>query len=324
MSILEYFNQTFKNGAKVYSFFSQVNEMTSLFNEKDIEKTLWKGQRSDKSWSFKDECIKLMNTPSKCSWNRNGLGYLNDVNALRLSSNSYQFKIAMKVANFNYYYNAPFSFSNDSFNIYRTMFNSYGLGVKTGIDLPNESVGLIGINDTPGLILDFSIGQYDTYTPLQLSQYINTIANGGDRYKLSLLKEVRKSSVSTISDEIIYENKAKRLNGVDLDSKYIKRIQDGFKAVMSANGLGYGYINLKYNPAGKTGTSQSFYDSDFDGIIDKQTISTTFAGYAPYDNPKISIVILSPDISHIYSGTYISPINRRISQQIMEKYFNNS
>ena len=34
MSILEYFNQTFKNGAKVYSFFSQVNEMTSLFNEK--------------------------------------------------------------------------------------------------------------------------------------------------------------------------------------------------------------------------------------------------------------------------------------------------
>ena len=38
MSILEYFNQTFKNGAKVYSFFSQVNEMTSLFNEKDIEK----------------------------------------------------------------------------------------------------------------------------------------------------------------------------------------------------------------------------------------------------------------------------------------------
>ena len=58
MSILEYFNQTFKNGAKVYSFFSQVNEMTSLFNEKDIEKTLWKGQRSDKSWSFKDECIK--------------------------------------------------------------------------------------------------------------------------------------------------------------------------------------------------------------------------------------------------------------------------
>lgn len=273
---------------------------------------------------MKDECIKISNTPEKCSWLRSGLGTLSDVDALRLSSNSYQFKIAMMVAGFDYKYNYPFQIKDDTFKIYRNMFNSYGLGVKTGIDLPNESVGLIGIYDTPGLILDFSIGQYDTYTPLQLSQYINTIANGGDRYKLSLLKEVRKSSVSTISDEIIYENKAKRLNGVDLDSKYIKRIQDGFKAVMSANGLGYGYINLKYNPAGKTGTSQSFYDSDFDGIIDKQTISTTFAGYAPYDNPKISIVILSPDISHIYSGTYISPINRRISQQIMEKYFNNS
>ena len=70
---------------------------------------------------IKDECVKLMNTPLKCSWNRNGLGNLDDINALRLSSNAYQFKTAMKVANFNYYYNAPFSFNNDPFKKYRTI-----------------------------------------------------------------------------------------------------------------------------------------------------------------------------------------------------------
>ena len=92
---------------------------------------------------------------------------------------------------------------------------------------------------------------------------------------------------------------------------------------MGYNGLGFGYINLKYDPAGKTGTSQSFYDSDSDGVIDKQTISTTFAGFAPFSNPEISIVIVSPDISHIYGSEYISSINMRISSQITEKYFEN-
>ena len=271
---------------------------------------------------LKDECVKLMSTPTKCSWNRNGLGNLDDVNALRLSSNAYQFKVAMKVADFNYYYNAPFSFSNDPFNKYRTMFNSYGLGVKTGIDLPNESIGIVGSNDTPGLLLDFSIGQYDTYTPLQLTQYINTIANNGSRIKLNLLKSVHKSSSSSeLSDDILLYNDKYILNNVDLDSRYINRIREGFKAVLGYNGTGYGYIDIKYNPAGKTGTSQSFYDSDNNGVIDKETISSTFAGFAPFDNPKMSIVVVTPDVSHIYGISYLSTINKRISNQISRKYF---
>ena len=270
---------------------------------------------------LKDECVKIMNTPAKCSWNRNGFGNLDDVNALRLSSNVYQFKTAMKVAGFNYYYNAPFSFKNNPFNKYRTMFNSYGLGVKTGIDLPNESIGLVGMNDTPGLLLDFSIGQYDTYTPLQLTQYINTIANGGNRYKLSLLKSVHKKSDGDLNEDILLYNDGFLLNSIDLDKKYLERIKEGFKAVLGYTGTGYGYIDLKYNPAGKTGTSQSFYDSDKDGVIDKETISSTFAGFAPYDSPKMSIVVVTPDVGHIYGNSYFSGINRRISQQISKKYF---
>ena len=266
---------------------------------------------------LKDECIKISNTPVKCSWNRRGFGNINDINALRLSSNVYQFKTALKVAGYNYYYNMPFSINNDAFNKYRTMFNSYGLGVKTGIDLPNESIGLKGSNDTPGLLLDFAIGQYDIYTPLQLTQYINTIANGGNRYKLYLLKEV----YNNIDDKLLLSNDKYLLNKIDLDKKYLDRIKDGFKSVLGYNGTGYGYIDLKYNPAGKTGTSQSFYDSDNDGIIDKETITSTFAGFAPYDNPKMSIVVVTPDVSHVYGSSYMSLVNRRISNEITKKYF---
>ena len=214
-----------------------------------------------------------------------------------------------------YYYNMPFSINNDAFKKYREMFNSYGLGVKTGIDLPNESIGLKGSNDTPGLLLDFSIGQYDIYTPLQLTQYINTIANGGERLKLYLLKEVYNNN------ELLLSNDRYLLNKIDLEPKYLNRIKDGFKAVLGYNGTGYGYIDLKFNPAGKTGTSQSFYDSDKDGIIDKQTITSTFAGFAPFNNPKMSIVVVTPDVSHIYGNTYMSMINRRISNEITKKYF---
>ena len=55
----------------------------------------------------------------------------------------------------------------------------------------------------------------------------------------------------------------------------------------------YHYINSIYKPAGKTGTSQSFIDTDGDGVVDTETITTSFVGYAPYDDPKFSIVVIS-------------------------------
>ena len=265
---------------------------------------------------LKDECIKLSGTGTKCSWNRNGLGYLNDIDALKLSSNVYQFKTAMMISGYNYSYNGSFSLKNDVFLKYRSMFNAYGLGVSSGIDLPNEALGLKGTNDTSGLLLDFSIGQYDTYTPLQLASYINTIANNGSRVRLFLGKKAKDGS-----GNILFENKREVLNSIPLDIKYINRIQQGFKSVLSYGGTGFGYIDLKYKGAGKTGTSQSFLDSDKDGIIDKETITSTFAGYAPYDNPEISIVVITPDISHVYGNSYLSSLNRRISNKISKKYF---
>lgn len=265
-----------------------------------------------------DECIKIADTPLKCSWTN--LGNLNDIQALKYSSNVYQFYTAFNVGGGNYSYNEKISINPQAFETYRNMFKQFGLGVKTEIDLPIESLGYTSDSTLPGHLLDFSIGQFDTYTPIQLSQYINTIANGGSRMKPYLLKAVYNPTKDGLTD-LLYETKPIILNEVSLEDEYIKRIQAGFREVMTTSGTGVGFIDSKYNPAGKTGTSESFIDSDGDGVVDKETMTNTFGGYAPYDNPKVSFVVISPDIFYKETSTSRAPINKNISYRISQKYF---
>lgn len=265
-----------------------------------------------------DECIKIADTPLKCSWTN--LGNLNDIQALKYSSNVYQFYTAFNVGGGNYSYDEKISINPQAFETYRNMFKQFGLGVKTEIDLPIESLGYTSNSTLPGHLLDFSIGQFDTYTPIQLSQYINTIANGGSRMKPYLLKAVYNPTKDGLTD-LLYETKPTILNEVSLEDEYIKRIQAGFREVMTTSGTGVGFIDSKYNPAGKTGTSESFIDSDGDGVVDKQTMTNTFGGYAPYDNPKVSFVVISPDIFYKETSTSRAPINKNISYRISQKYF---
>ena len=267
-----------------------------------------------------DECIKIKSTPEKCSWKY--LGNINDIDALAFSSNVYQYKIAIGLGKGTYVPDGPLTLEDKAFDKYREMYKSFGLGIKTGIDLPVESLGYSGSSKLSGHLLDFSIGQYDTYTPIQISQYINTIANGGNRYKPYLLKEVYKTSEdkNVRFGEKIYETKSKVLGTVEVEEKYISRVKEGFRAVVSY-GLGTTYMgNYQSIGAGKTGTSQSFIDTDGNGKIDTETITTSFIGYAPYDNPKMSIVVISPDVAEANTDT-TSAINKRLSSKIVNKYF---
>lgn len=271
--------------------------------------------------TVQDDCIKIKDTPEKCSWKK--LGLIDDVDALRMSSNYYQYLIAIKIGNGTYNYNEALKIDTDAFKKYRDMYSSFGLGVKTGIDLPVESLGYTGKSTLPGHLLDFAIGQYDTYTPVQLSQYINTLANGGTRLKPYLLKEVysQSSNDEDTFGELIYKTDVKALGKVDVDSKYIDRVKYGFNRTV-VDGLGNGYMGYYTNSGGKTGTSQSFIDTDGDNVVDTETITTSFVGYSPADNPKMSIVVVSPDISNSYGEvSYTSPATKRISAKIVNKYF---
>lgn len=253
-----------------------------------------------------DSCVKLYQVPQKCSYKK--LGYIDDITALKTSSNYYQFITAIKLTGNKYQNNMKLNATKEHFDIYRNTFKEFGLGTTTGIDLENESTGIKGNIISDDLLLNLAIGQYDTYTPLQLTNYINTIATSGNRYSLHYLLKVKDSN------NIIYEYNPNKLNTIK-DTGYFSRIKEGFKEVLYT-GTGRGYTDKKYKPAGKTGTSEVVYNKD------TITINQTYAMFAPYDNPEYSIVVISPNISYnTENDTYIAPINRYISKEVSKLVF---
>lgn len=269
-----------------------------------------------------DECVKIAGAPEKCS-SVNDLGVIDDLTAMAKSSNVYQFKTAIRVNGQEYYRGMKLNFNQKSFDTYRNMYHAFGLGVKTEIDLPIESAGYTSVDKASGNLLDFVMGQYETYTPIQLAQYVSTIANGGNRMQPHLLKEVRKATDKDTLGDVMYTFKPKVLNKVEVKSENLKRVQEGFYAVMHmSGGYGRGYINDRMDAAGKTGTSQSFIDTNNDGIIDTETITSSFIGYAPYNNPKVAFMVTSPNSSHANSGSdFTSLVNYRLTRAITDKYY---
>ena len=257
---------------------------------------------------IKDGCIKIKNTDEKCSWKN--LGVIDDLEALKYSSNYYQFVTAIKIGKGNYRYNAPLMLDKNGFNTYRKVFNGLGLGVKTGIDLPYESIGFVGNDEYVLSLLDFPIGQYDNYTPIQMFQYISTIYNNGTRVAPHLGNFVKSN------EEIIYEYNRNVVGGVNVKEQDFLRVKEGLKMVMERGGTGSGYINLKYNPIGKTGTAQSFIDTNMDGKIDTETISKSFVGIAD----GITFVALSPNISD-RKTSFTSSSNKKLTKTISDLYF---
>ena len=260
-----------------------------------------------------DNCLKIYNFPVKCSWKR--LGLVNDIKALSLSSNIYQFKTALKVANIDYSYNIKVNDVENAFNKYREFFKELGLGSITGIDLPIDGVGNIGSSSSPDLYLNYVIGQYDAYTTMQLSEYISIIANYGKRVYPHLLLEVRDDT------KALFVHNPSSYN-ISIDKKYIDRVRTSFKEVMNT-GLGRGF--MVSNSSGKTGTSETVFDSNNDGVIDTPTISNAFVGFYPSDNPKFSIALTFPNIMRINGNneerSYANKrITRRISEELSELY----
>ena len=263
----------------------------------------------EKGKKILDGCVKLKNKTEKCSFKK--LGYLDDVSALKMSSNYYQFLIAISLLGKKYSPNMDLNVTEKEFNIYRDMLSSYGLGIITGIDLPNEKPGLKGNIISDDLLLNLAIGQYDTYTPIELFNYINTLAMKGKRISPSLVNEIKNN------DFIIYKNKHEVVDNVQISNDDFNQIHKGFYEVMN-NGTGLGFMNKNLLPAGKTGTSESFIDTDSDGKIDTKTLTLTMAGFFPYDDPKISLIVVCPNTSHNNGKNkdYIYYLTSKISRRI--------
>nr|WP_041580382.1 penicillin-binding protein 2 [Bacillus sp. 1NLA3E] len=271
-----------------------------------------------------DTPLKIKDTPVKKSWTPGGMGLIDDLYALKRSSNVYMFMTAIAIGKGHYVEGRPLPLDIKAFDTIRNSFGQFGLGVRTGIDLPNETAGFKGPNES-GKLLDIVIGQYDTYSAMQLAQYVSTIANKGYRIQPHIVKEIREPLLdSDLLGPITKEITPNILNRLDMKDEWIERVQTGFRLVMSdPQGTGTGTFGIKpYSPAGKTGTAEAFYDGPERKKFGKEppeTMNLSLVSYAPSDNPEIAMAVLVP---WAYQGSTDNHANLKIGSDTMDAYFN--
>lgn len=230
-----------------------------------------------------DEEMKIAGTPFKRSFNT--YGTVNSIRALAVSSNVYMFKSVIKLAGGNYVYNQPLGITNEmaqkTFKLMRNYYSMFGLGTKTGLDVPNEAQGFTGNTMNPGLLLDYSIGQYDNYTPIQLVQYAATIANGGKKVQPKLVN----TATEVNTDYTVYENKTQVLSALPGSKEDLETIQMSFREVVAGEHAIDPIKSLDVQVAAKTGTAEV---EDF--------TNASLVGYAPYDKEaKVAFACFVPE-----------------------------
>lgn len=257
-------------------------------------------------------------------FNPSGSRPMNDITALEYSSNIYMSILAMRMGGFyNFQQRQPVGIDPEATaNKMRQYYRQFGLGTQTGIIL-NESIGQLGTNPNPGLVMFLSFGQFDTYTPLQLAQFSATMANGGTRFAPRLVSEIRGTDPESGEvGELIQEIPPKIMNYIDVTDEQMERVQYGMRRVINGN-HGYGPVAFEgapYAAAGKTGTAEAFYYSNeenkkqFNGT---SVTNMTSVGYAPYEDPEIAIAVTIPYVPNNNKG-YDHMLTLR---EIMDAYF---
>ncbi|MGD8188821.1 peptidoglycan D,D-transpeptidase FtsI family protein [Brevibacillus ginsengisoli] len=239
----------------------------------------------------------------KRNWKLSGHGAVNARRALQVSNNTYMYAMSMRLADRGY----------SKYGDYKPMFHlidfynqQFGLGVKTGVDLPFESSGYFSKADELGRMADAFIGQYNSFTPMQLGQYISTIANGGYRIRPHFVDEIRKGTIDPKQlGQVLTEIDPEVLNRPQIDPQWIKVVQEGMHMVTLPGGTAYTtFRGLPFNVAAKTGTAQTGGDQD----------NALIAGYAPYEDPQLAFVVIVP------KGGHGADSSGPIARQILDAY----
>ncbi|ARD06554.1 cell division protein FtsI [Lactobacillus amylolyticus] len=248
--------------------------------------------------------------------------------ALEVSSNIYMMHLALKWVKAKYVPKTYISMPNDAFNVLRRNFAMFGLGQKTGVDLPGEVSGIEGQSfDSQGRILsgsllDLAYGNYDAYTPIQMVQYVSTIANGGYRMQPYIVQGIGKTSSNGKKIYINYNKKPVVQQQIPWSKAELNIIQTGFYRVVhgtNAWGTAHPLKNVKPSISGKTGTAQTFYyDPDHPNKKNQpELINATFVGYAPSKNPKLAIAVIFPGLDPNMEGTY----TLQVAKAMVKDYF---
>jgi penicillin-binding protein 2 len=205
----------------------------------------------------------------------------------------------------------------------------FGLGKATGILLPHEKPGTVpssswkkkrlGVPWYTGETLSFSVGQgYLSTTPLQLLTLISGVANEG---RILLPQVVEK--VEDIYGNVLKEYPPQEIGRANVSPKTLQIIQEALKgAVNDPHGTGSACFLKEVKVAGKTGTAQvvampdDFKRGEMNRIPPKFRDHAWFVAYAPFEDPKIAVVVL---VEHGgFGASAAAPIAKKVIEQYLD------
>ncbi|MEG3344233.1 penicillin-binding protein PBP2B [Streptococcus suis] len=268
-----------------------------------------------------DEPIYFAGSAPITSWyGAYGSMNLDVTQALEYSSNAYMVKIALGLLGQTY---SPNMFLNDGDTLtnamtkLRSTFAEYGLGAPTGIDLPLESTGFLPEEYSTANFITNAFGQFDNYTPMQMAQYVATVANNGKRISPHLVEGIYGNNPQGGLGDLIETVSGKEMNQVNISADEMALLRQGFYQVVNGGGsfntgnaIGYG---ATVSISAKTGTAESFATTPSGDVV--TAINTNVVAYAPSDNPQIAVAVVLPNLTNQSSTT-----TKTITQEIINLY----
>jgi cell division protein FtsI (penicillin-binding protein 3) len=183
----------------------------------------------------------------------------------------------------------------------------FGLGEKTGIELPGESAGLLPDISTwsPSTFTNLPIGQGVAMTSVQLASMYQTIANNGVRIPPRIVQSVTNPDGSMTP--------TKQPDGIQVVTpKTAQTVRTMLESVMLPGGTGTKAAIPGYRIAGKTGTAQQ--PDPKTGRYSQSVYWDTFAGMAPADNPQFAVAIMIDNPAHgQHGGDVAAPLFKDIA-----------
>lgn len=212
--------------------------------------------------------------------------HINVINAISVSSNMFFFRLGMELG----------------ITKLDSTADAFGIGKKTGIELPSENAGTMSNVDLKkertGLgwyqadTAQASIGQLDTYlTPLQLANYISTLVKNGKEYQVHVVRQVNSYDNSKV---LVDNTTPKVISDTKISSHVTDVVKKGMLAVTETGTAQSIFSTFKMSVGGKTGTAQ-ITKTEYDGV---------FVCFAPYDDPEIAVATI---VEYGHNGYQTAP-----------------
>jgi len=219
---------------------------------------------------------------------RRDLGLLTPQKALQKSSNTYMARIGEMLYEHN----------KSSLKTFQKYHHAFGLGIKTGVNLPFESKGVEDYISTSQSVSNLfalvqgSFGQQQKFSAMQLAQFAATIANKGKRLRPQIVDRIETNGKSRIV-------KPEVLSETEYPEEYWKVIYEGMKLVTQPGGTAVlPFQGFPYTVAAKTGTSEQDMFVEYEEgkwKKDRRVENATFIGFAPADHPKLAVAVVVPE-----------------------------